>query len=74
MGSYDFATAGKFVKSGWPFLTPFLRIWLFSGLDLAPWQEVDLATLIRTEANFVRIRTGSDCNFFENWRIRTVSD
>jgi len=28
---------------------------------------------IRTEANFSRIRTGSDCNFFENWRIRTRS-
>jgi len=29
---------------------------------------------IRTEANFGRIRTGSDCNFFQNWRIRTGSD
>jgi len=29
---------------------------------------------IRTEANFRRIRTGSDCNFFGNWRIRTGSD
>jgi len=29
---------------------------------------------IRTDANFGRIRTGSDCNFFENWRIRTGSD
>jgi len=29
---------------------------------------------IRTEASFVRIRTGSDGNFFENWRIRTGSD
>jgi len=29
---------------------------------------------IRTEANFGRIRAGSDCNFFENWRIRTRSD
>jgi len=28
----------------------------------------------RTEANIGRIRTGSDCNFFENWRIRTGSD
>jgi len=26
---------------------------------------------IRTEA---RTRTGSDCNFFQNWRIRTASD
>jgi len=29
---------------------------------------------IRTEANFGRIRTGSDCNFLENWRIKTGSD
>jgi len=29
---------------------------------------------IRTEANFCRIRTGSDCNFFKNWRIRTGSN
>ena len=29
---------------------------------------------IRTEANFGRIRAGSDCNFFQNWRIRTGSD
>jgi len=28
-----------------PFLAPCLRIWLFSGLDLTPWQKVDLATL-----------------------------
>jgi len=29
---------------------------------------------IRTDANFGRIRTGSDCNFFENWWIRIGSD
>jgi len=29
---------------------------------------------IRTDANFGRIKTGSDCNFFENWQIRTESD
>jgi len=29
---------------------------------------------IWTAANFGRIRTGSICNFFENWRIRTASD
>jgi len=29
---------------------------------------------IRSEANFGWIRTGSDCNFFENLRIRTESD
>jgi len=28
---------------------------------------------IRSEANFGRNRTGSDCNFFENWRIKTGS-
>jgi len=27
-------------------LAPCLRIWLFSGLDLAPWQKVVLATLV----------------------------
>jgi len=45
MGSYDFVTADKFRKMVGPFLAPCLRIWLFSGLDLAPWQKVDLATL-----------------------------
>jgi len=29
---------------------------------------------IKTETNFGRIRAGSDCNSFENWRIRTGSD
>jgi len=29
---------------------------------------------IRTEANFGRIRTGSDCSFFLNWQIKTGSD
>jgi len=29
------------------FLTPCLRIWLFSGLDLAPWQKVNLAILVQ---------------------------
>jgi len=29
---------------------------------------------IRTEANFGRIRTGSECIFFQNWRIRTGAD
>jgi len=29
---------------------------------------------IKTEAKFGQIKTGSDCNFFENWRIRTGSD
>jgi len=28
----------------------------------------------RGHLRWVRIRTGSDCNFFENWRIRTGSD
>jgi len=30
--------------------------------------------LIRTDANFGKIGTGSNCNFFQNWRIRTESD
>ena len=29
---------------------------------------------IRTEASFGWIKTGSDCNFFENWSIRAGSD
>jgi len=47
MGSYDLVTADKFGKMVGPFLTPCLRIWLFFGLDLIPWQKVDLATLCR---------------------------
>jgi len=47
MGSYDFVTADKFGKNSWPFFGPCLRISLFSGLDLAPCQEVDLATLLQ---------------------------
>jgi len=31
-----------------PFLTPCLRLWLFSGLNLASWQKVDLSTLLST--------------------------
>ena len=48
MGSYDFVTAYKFGKMVGPFLAPCLRIRLFlglSGLHLAPWQRVNLATL-----------------------------
>jgi len=49
MGSYDFVIAVKFGKNGWPFFGPLCQsltlFWLFSGLDLAPWQKVDLATL-----------------------------
>jgi len=29
---------------------------------------------IRTESNFGQIRTGSECNLYENWRIRTGLD
>jgi len=43
---YDFVIADKFGKIIGPFLAPCLRIWLFSGLDLAPSQEIDLATLV----------------------------
>jgi len=46
MGSYDFVTAAKFGKMVSPFFAPCLRIWLFSALDLAPWQKVSLVTLI----------------------------
>jgi len=30
------------------FFGPCLGIWLFLKLDLAPWQKVDLATLVQT--------------------------
>jgi len=46
MGSYDFVTVDKFGRKWLDiFLAPCSRIWLFSGLNLAPWQNVDLATL-----------------------------
>jgi len=38
------------------------------------WPHYQRWARIRTDAIFCRIRTGSDCNFFENWRIRTGSD
>ena len=50
---HDFVTADKFGKNG---LAPFLRIWLFSGLDLAPWQNVGLATLIGVVESRLRTR------------------
>jgi len=28
----------------------------------------------QTNQRWARIRTGSDCNFFDNWRTRTGSD
>jgi len=50
MGSYDFVTADKFGKNGWSFFWPhileFGSFLAFSGLDLALWQKVDLATLL----------------------------
>jgi len=50
MGSYDFVTADKFGKSGWPFFWPLVLAFGsflgLSGLDLVPWQKVDLATLV----------------------------
>ena len=49
MGSYDFVTAEKFGKICWAFFWPlvleFGSFLALSGLDLAPWQNVDLATL-----------------------------
>jgi len=48
MGSYDFVTADKLRKNGWPFFGPMsynLAFLALSRLDLAPWQKVDLATL-----------------------------
>jgi len=46
MGSSDFVTADKFGKMVSSFLAPCFRIWLFSDLDLAPCQNVNLVTLI----------------------------
>jgi len=46
MASYDFVTADKFGKY---WLTHCLRIWIFSGLNLAPRQKVDLVTLSAVE-------------------------
>jgi len=34
----------------------------------------DWIGLDQADANFDRIRTVSDCNLFENWRITTGSD
>ena len=56
MGSYDFVTADKFGKNVGPFLVPCLRIWLFSGLDLAPWQNAGLATLVGVVESRLRTR------------------
>jgi len=56
MGSYDFVTADKFGKNGWPFFGPCLRIWVFSGLELAPWQNAGLATLIGVVESRLRTR------------------
>jgi len=48
MGLYDFVTADKFGKDSWPFFWPHVLnlalFWFFSGLDLAPWQNVGLAS------------------------------
>jgi len=44
------------------------------GLQSEMNTDHDWIDWIRTEANFGRIRTGSDCNFFENCRFRTGSD
>ena len=48
MTSYDLVTPGKFGKMVGSFLALCRRIWLFSGLHLAPWKKVDLATLMWT--------------------------
>ena len=50
MGSYDFVTAYKFGKNGWPFFGPLFQNLDFFGLDLAPWKKVDLATLLQVTA------------------------
>jgi len=49
MCSYDFVTADKFGKNGWPFfwslVLEFGSFLSLAGLDMAPWQKVDLTTL-----------------------------
>jgi len=53
MGSCDFVSTDKFGKNGWCFFGPLSQNWalfcLFSGLDLASWQKIDLATLTNTK-------------------------
>jgi len=58
-----------------------LAIWSFGLKDLnntciqQRWARIRAGSdWFRTEANFGRIRTGLDWNFFEIWRIRTGSD
>jgi len=50
MGSYDFVTADNLEK-------------LFSGLDLATWQKVDLATLNQTQTRCCHIFAVSLCRW-----------
>jgi len=49
LSSFDFVVADNFGKNGWPFFWPlvleFGSFLAVSGLDLTPWQKVDLATL-----------------------------
>jgi len=48
MGAYDFVTADKFGKDSWPYFGPLsynlALFWPFSGLDMALWQNVALAS------------------------------
>jgi len=66
MGSYDFVTADNLEK-------------LFSGLDLATWQKVDLATLNQTQTRCCHIFAVSLCRWGEfcgcqmaKWRLLAI--
>jgi len=52
-----------------------LELWKWLRLNEQRWARIRTGSdWIRTEANFGRSRSGSDCNFFQNWWIRTGSD
>ena len=59
-----------------PGIEPANRIVIISADLIAVLSSIDEhgQDWIRTEANFGRSRTGLDCNFFQNWRIRSGSD
>ena len=58
----------KLKKMVGSFLAPCGKVWLFSGLDLALWQKVDLATLVVTQP-WVKSRADAYC-----WRQKLRLD
>jgi len=59
LSSFDFVTADNFGKNGWLFfwhlVLEFVSFLTVSGLDLAPWQKLDLATLLLPDRRMVRL-------------------